>query len=199
MEAMATAVGRTPSDVASFGKLAEGGFNRVFEAVFNDGKRVLARLPYPSTMPKHYAVASEVATMDFLRLQGIRTPKVHAWSSTQNNGVGSEYIIMWRLDGQPLGATWYSLTSKQQHKVIKQIVELETRLMSLDFPACGSIYYQKDLHSERKTPLSGQKEFCIGPIAHYSWWHGERSRLDLDRGPCPCTQKPSSFQPLILN
>lgn len=96
---------------------------------------------------------------------------------------------MEKLDGIPLGDVWYSMTTKEQHKVMKQIVEWETRLMSLVFPASGSIYYHRDLPSEKKIPLSGQDEvkFCIGPMVHYSWWHGNRHKLDIDRGPCKWT------------
>lgn len=184
--AIATASGRSTSDIATFCKLFEGGFNRVFQATFKDGKCTIARLPYPSTVPEHYTVASEVATLNYLRLHGIRTPEVYAWCSTKANPVGAEYIIMEKLGGTPLGDLWYSMTPKEQHKIMKQIVEWETRLMSLELPAYGSIYYRKDLQSEKNIPLSGPKddEFCIGPIAHYSWWHDERSILNIDRGPC---------------
>jgi hypothetical protein len=183
---VAIATGRAPSDIVTFSKLSEGGFNRVFQATFKDGRCVIARLPYPSTVPEHYTVASEVATLDYLRLHGIRTPEVYASCSTKENPVGSEYIIMEKLGGTPLGDMWYSMTPREQHNMMKQIVEWETRLMSSEFPACGSIYYCKDLPSEKRIPLSSQKdvEFCIGPIAHYSWWHDERSMLNIDGGPC---------------
>jgi hypothetical protein len=149
---------------------------------------VIVRLPYPSTVPKHYTLASEVATLDFLRLHGIRTPEVYAWSSTEANPVGTEYIIMEKMDGTPLGETWYSMTPKEQHKIMNQIVEWEKQLMSLEFPACGSIYYQKYLPFEKTVPLPDQSDakFCIGPIAHCSWWHDERSLLTINRGPCTC-------------
>ncbi|KAF2839040.1 hypothetical protein M501DRAFT_1016136 [Patellaria atrata CBS 101060] len=40
------------ADVISLQKIAEGGFNRVFQATCNDGKIVLARLPYLCTEPE---------------------------------------------------------------------------------------------------------------------------------------------------
>ncbi|KAE8149656.1 kinase-like domain-containing protein [Aspergillus avenaceus] len=173
------------SDIVKFFKLSEGGYNRVFQANFADGKCVIARLPYPSTTPEQYTIASEAATLNYLRLHGICTPDVYAWSSTKENSVGAEYIIMEKLSGTPLGDKWYSMTPKEQYGVMKQIVELETRLMSLKFPACGSIYCQTDLPQEKNIPLSDENagEFCLGPIAHYSWWHDERSTLNIDRGP----------------
>lgn len=177
------------SDLRTFIKLSEGGFNRVFEATFSDGKRVIARLPYPSTVPKHYTVASEAATLDYLRLHGIPTPEVYSWCSTKANPVGTEYIIMEKLDGIPLGDTWFTLAPKEQHKVVKQIIEWETRLMSLQFPASGSLYYTKDLSSESRVQLAEPTgtAFCIGPTAHYSWWHDKRDLLKIDRGPCEWT------------
>ncbi|KAI2789022.1 hypothetical protein POX_e07048 [Penicillium oxalicum] len=63
-------VGRRLDGVASITKLAESGFNRVLQITFNDGYVILARLPYKTTVPKNYAVASEAAT-----LVGFRSPK----------------------------------------------------------------------------------------------------------------------------
>ncbi|PYI30386.1 kinase-like protein [Aspergillus indologenus CBS 114.80] len=183
--AIAAASGHSICDLQTFAKLSEGGFNRVFEATFSDGKCVLARLPYPSTVPKHYTVASEAATLDYLRLQGIRTPEVYGWCSTAANPVGAEYIIMEKLDGTPLGDKWFSLTPKEYHQVMKQIIEWETRLMSLQFPASGSLYYSKDLSSASRIQLADPNAtaFCIGPTAHYGWWHDKRDLLNVDRGP----------------
>ncbi|RAL12649.1 phosphotransferase family protein [Aspergillus homomorphus CBS 101889] len=184
---VASASGHSISDLQAFTKLAEGGYNRVFEATFSNGETVIARLPYPSTVPEHYTLASEAATLDYLRLQGIRTPEVYAWCGTKANPVGAEYIVMERLEGIPLGERWYALTPKEHHKIMKQIVEWETRLMSLQFPASGSLYYTQDLSPERRVQLPASnlngKPFCIGPIAHYSWWHDRRDHLDIDRGP----------------
>lgn len=183
--AIAASSNRSSSDIVSFFKLSEGGFNRVFEATFSDGKHVIARIPYPSTGPEHYTVASEVATLDYLRLHGITTPKVYSWCSTRANPVGAEYIIMEKLDGTPLGEIWHTMSPKDQLRIMEQIVEWETRFMSLKFPASGSLYYRKDVLSGEGIPLSdhSDRDFCIGPIAHYSWWHEQRAALQTDRGP----------------
>lgn len=45
MGAAARSVGRNTADVQSFRKLAEGGFNRIFELTMRDGVQVIARLP----------------------------------------------------------------------------------------------------------------------------------------------------------
>jgi hypothetical protein len=50
----------------SMTKLAEGGFNKVFRLLMNDGKAVLARIPNPNAGPPFYTTAAEVATMEFV-------------------------------------------------------------------------------------------------------------------------------------
>lgn len=47
-------------------KLAEGGYNKVFRLVMDDGKTVIARIPNPNAGPSFYTTASEVATMELV-------------------------------------------------------------------------------------------------------------------------------------
>jgi hypothetical protein len=50
----------------SMAKLAEGGYNKVFRLVMDDGKSVLVRIPNPNAGPSFYTTASEVATVKFV-------------------------------------------------------------------------------------------------------------------------------------
>jgi len=52
----------------SMTKLAEGSFNKVFRLIMNNGRVVIARIPNPNFGPAYYTTASEVATMDFVRI-----------------------------------------------------------------------------------------------------------------------------------
>lgn len=126
--------------------------------------------------------------MEYLRLNQIPVPRVYGWSSTMSNAVGAEYIIMEKLDGMTLGDVWDTLGYKERYKVIEQIVRLEQKLFSLQLPASGSIYFPHDLSEHEQSqsvPFHVQgREFCIGPMAHYSWWHADRSSFECDRGPC---------------
>lgn len=82
-------------NVVDLTKLAEGGFNRVLLATLEDGFKVIVKIPYRSiSVPGTYATASEVATLTFLRSKDIPVPEVYGWSSTRENAVGVEYIIM---------------------------------------------------------------------------------------------------------
>jgi hypothetical protein len=80
---IAAATSRSTSDIVSFSKLLEGGFNRLFQAIFRDGKNVIAKILYPLTVLEHYTVASEVAMLDYLWLHGIPTPKVYGCCLTR--------------------------------------------------------------------------------------------------------------------
>jgi hypothetical protein len=97
---VAKSVSRAAGDIVSLNKVAEGGSYRIFEASFQDGMQVIVRLPYPSTSPRTYGIANEIATMEFLRLYGVPIPKFFDWSSSTSNNVGSEYNIVERVSGK---------------------------------------------------------------------------------------------------
>ena len=59
----AQSVGRSPDDIGDLSRLAEGGFKCAFLITLRDDFQLVARIPYPATVPKHSAVGSEVATM----------------------------------------------------------------------------------------------------------------------------------------
>lgn len=48
--------------------------------------------------------------------------------------------------------------------------------------ASRSVYFPGDLN-EHERSIQGI-EFCISPVAHYSWWHKGRDSLTCDSGPC---------------
>jgi len=50
----------------SITKLGEGGYNKVFKLVMDNGSVAIARIPCPNTGPLFKTTASEVATMDFV-------------------------------------------------------------------------------------------------------------------------------------
>jgi hypothetical protein len=184
----ATSISRTESDVSSIRKLAEGRFNRTFEITMRDGFQVIARLPYTSTTPKNYAMASEVATMDFMRSHGLPVPRILDYSTTTENSVGAEYMIMEKVSGKELGGIWYTMPEEERLRMIVEVVKIEALLFSIKIPAYGSIYYKHDLAAGTRNidiEVAGATgKFCIGPDAHYKWWHEERSFLSVGRGPC---------------
>lgn len=182
----AESVGRSPGDVANFVKLAEGGFNRTYLITMRDGFRMVARIPYPVTVPKNLAVASEVATIDFLRSSGLPVPEVYGHSPSSHNAAETEYIFMQFVEGTKLSDMWNDLGEAEIDSVMRQLVQLEAKMLSIDFPAGGSLYYQEDLKKLVGSPGIPLKDgrFCVGPDTTFELWYGRRSQLDIDRGPC---------------
>jgi hypothetical protein len=179
-------------DITDFEKLAEGGFDRSFLVTIRNSFRLVARVPYPATKPKLLVIASEVATIDFLRPHGIPVPKIFRYSAAMDNPAGTEYIFMEYVQGTNLGDIWFALTAKERAKILTSLVQLESRLFNLSLPAAGSVYYSDDLlgRTYRINFLSrdstNDSRFCIGPDTSLGLWYGKRHELPVDRGPCKC-------------
>ncbi len=159
----------------------------MFQITMNDGSEVLARLPYPSTKPNRFAIASEVATLDLVRANHVPVPKVLYYSADTDNPVGAEFMIMEKLPGRPIGEMWFDLSEDQRLKIISEVVQTEVKLSKIDLPAYGSVYYERDLPPDMSrtviAPTSVNKELCIGPYASLRWWYNERDSIHIDRGP----------------
>ncbi|KAG5641641.1 hypothetical protein DXG03_004555 [Asterophora parasitica] len=191
---IAEAMNCEAGQITDFRKLGEGGLNRIFLVTLDTKFQLVARIPYPLLIPKAYAIASEVATMDFLRLKGLPIPKVYSYSSTSNNEAATEYILMEYVEGNDLSQIWSDLKEDEIISLMDQLAKVESTLMSISFPAGGSIYYASDLkeltgsegvtlddHSE--SIASEKKGFCIGPDVSTPLWYGRRGQLDVFRGP----------------
>ncbi|RAH44731.1 uncharacterized protein BO95DRAFT_464731 [Aspergillus brunneoviolaceus CBS 621.78] len=176
----------------SMTKLAEGGYNKVFRLIMNDGKKVLARIPNPTAGPAFYTTASEVATMELARdfLQ-ISVPRVLDWNATSKNAVDSEYIIMEEASGTQLGVIWDQLNPDKKLSIMREIVNVESKMLAVSF---GSIYSASEAvesavpalltnaaSSELKERV--RKRFSIGPTVDRSFWKKERSSMQIPRGP----------------
>ncbi|KAF8337850.1 protein kinase subdomain-containing protein PKL CAK Fmp29 [Amanita rubescens] len=181
----AQSVDRSPDDIVDLKKLAEGGFNRTFLITMSGGFKMVARIPYPATIPKYFAVASEVATMALLRSSGLPIPEVYGYSPVSDNVAETEYIFMEFVEATSLSDIWFDLGEEDIISVSCQLAELESKMMSIAFPAGGSLYYTKDLENVAGRPCIPleDKRFCIGPDTALPLWYGRRSQLDVDRGP----------------
>ncbi|KAM5441111.1 hypothetical protein MferCBS31731_003899 [Microsporum ferrugineum] len=171
-------------------KYREGQYNKTFLLTFDNGYEVVAKIPNPNAGPKLFTIASEVATMDYSReIIGLPVPRVLTWNCDSSNPVESEYIIMEKAKGNALSEIWYQLPRPKKFEYIKQVVQIESKLLSVTFPEYGCIYYKKDLplkhQHKHQTTLQGDSmnKFCIGPVVDPELWSGERSNLKLPRGP----------------
>lgn len=122
--------------------------------------------------------------MAFLRdILRVPIPKVLAYSTDSNNPVGTEYIIMERIEGVSLASRWLSLATGEVKDIMTQIAAIEQKLFAHSFPGYGSLYHRRDLQGDLQIPLP-LEDYCIGPISARQFWHGDRSATKIDRGPC---------------
>lgn len=160
-----------------------------------DGFQFVVRIPFPVTEPKSLLVGSEVATIDYLRSRGFPVPRIFGYSTVADNPAGTAYICMELVQGTSLGDVWFDLSEQEQRVVITNLVQLESKLFALDFPASGSLYYCDDVPDEYpRIPIehdaasaNGEKHFCIGPDTSFRLWFGKRLKLQVERGPCKYT------------
>ncbi|KAI2606604.1 kinase-like domain-containing protein [Hypoxylon sp. NC1633] len=176
-------------------KLAEGGFNKVFRLVMDNGSAVIARIPNPNSNSPRLTIASEVATMDFaLRILGLPVPKVLAWSMEADNPVQSEYIVMEEAAGDQLGDIWDTLSLETKLEIVKDLVAIEKRLLSVSFTRYGSLYFahhgfpgcvKAEAEGDLPASLSAEIErrYVLGPVSGRGFWDGERKTMSIDRGP----------------
>ncbi|SMR44865.1 unnamed protein product [Zymoseptoria tritici ST99CH_3D1] len=185
----AEAVSRKVEDIVSFEKLGEGAANRAFAIQFRDGFKLVARIPYLVTEPRQQIVASEAATMTFLRSKGLPVPAIYGYSATADNPTETEYIFLEFCPGRNLASLWVDMDEHHRSRFIRSLVDLERRLFEIRLPASGSLYFLRDLSAacEKVAVDSGDASssasYYVGPSTSLPLWYGRRSGLDVDRGP----------------
>ncbi|KAG5294120.1 phosphotransferase enzyme family protein [Histoplasma capsulatum G186AR] len=187
---------RTASDIVGapctqVTKLPEGLYNKVFSLKTDTGEELLARIPNPNAGSAREVIASEVATLDFLRnVLGIPVPEVVAWSSPSvPNLVGTGYILMKRIIGHQLSDVWNDMSQAQRFGLVRSLVAIEAKLVKTEMPGYGSLYYRDDypdgmsMDDVLSPAGSTANRFVLGPSTDRPFWVDGRGALDLDRGP----------------
>ncbi|KAL2408897.1 hypothetical protein ABEF93_007698 [Exophiala dermatitidis] len=156
--------------VATYEK-KEGGFNRAFIFTADNGRSVVAKLPFSNAGPRRLTTQSEVATIEFLKKHSrIPIPTIYDWSDDESNEVGSEYIIMEPSAGISLHSKWAEMTIEQRVECIKNICQLLGSIDDVHFPAYGSLYYTTDDQPESAIVLPEDDRFCVGPHVASRYW-----------------------------
>jgi hypothetical protein len=99
----------------------------------------------------------------------IPVPKVHSWSSSVSNPVGTEYIIMEKAEGVPLFQQWGNMTEFQKLQLIKCLTKIESQLSSIQFSAYGNLYSLPPNTNSFSYRVLGPAvnptgSYCVGPL-----------------------------------
>ncbi|RAK86262.1 phosphotransferase enzyme family protein [Aspergillus costaricaensis CBS 115574] len=147
----------------------------------DDGFEVIAKIPYRFT----------AATLCFLHAKGIPVPRLYGYSSSEDNPVGAEYILMEKAMGVGLQNKWHGMSKRDRHKLASSFVEIEGKFFNIPFGSIGSLYFKTDIKQDHQTALyapdvthnEDSQVFCISPTADYMFWYGRRAALNINRGP----------------
>jgi hypothetical protein len=192
-------------------KLLEGDSNKTLLLTMDDGDQAIARLPNPIAGPSYFTVASEVATRRFISLamDSIPMPYMYDWDFRHENDVGAEWILEDKAVGLPLRQFWFNMDRETQRYIVKQVVDIETKLGAIKFPHHGGLYLRRyltggdvpssslqSLYNLNNIPMSPSEEgynsrndfildFAMGPSVDRTLYH-RRKLMKEHHGPCMC-------------
>ncbi|MCJ1245021.1 hypothetical protein MMC30_002222 [Trapelia coarctata] len=174
------------TSITSYEKV-EGYCNRAFIFTLDNGRRIVARLPYSLSGPPRLTTNSEVATIRYLQSHTyIPIPSILDWSDDAANPIGSESIIMEHVAGVRLHHRWPKMDPAQRINFIGSICETIKQMATIEFPAYGSIYFV-DAPIDSSLKQAFVPGFCIGPNCEPRYWEKTRyyDFIKPNRGPWP--------------
>lgn len=135
-----------------------------------------------------YKTASEVATLSYLKEHtSIPVPRVIDHSSTAENELGYEWILMERIRGVTFGRKMLCIDQETKVKLLRSIVDVVHQLQKLRFPVIGNLYFRKDIDAYDSTVRvspTGDDKYVIGPIVtRHMFQKGWKLDLPRNLGP----------------
>lgn len=173
---------------------SEGAFNKLYTIAVPDGAGNLGppRYIFRATSPVEpfYKTASEVATLSYIQEHtSVPVPRVIAYSSTAENELGCEWILMERIPGIALADVWSDIDLEMKSKETELIAGFVRQLRDIQrrFTAIGNLYFREDVDTSnaavRVIPTRDEK-YVIGPIVTpYMFAGGRKLRVSRNLGP----------------
>lgn len=149
-------------------KYPDGMFNKSYLLTMERGQKVVAKVPNPNAQSPQLTMASEVATMEFVRCTfvdiyfrmffltvmqarlnlGTPVPKILRWCSRANeSAVGAEFIITEKAKGVQLSSVWPKMTIQNRFAFLRNLAKLQRKWTQVVFSHYGSLYHSEDLDS----------------------------------------------------
>ncbi|CAF9929031.1 MAG: hypothetical protein HETSPECPRED_007264 [Heterodermia speciosa] len=124
---------------------AEGAFNKLYQISAPElESSYLLRATLP--VEPYFKTESEVATIAFLRANtSIPVPKIIAWQSNFDGPLGSEWILMEKLDGVTLFDVWRKVPWHRKLELVEGVAKYVKELQCHRFDKIGGLYYKSAL------------------------------------------------------
>ncbi|RYP25843.1 hypothetical protein DL767_008234 [Monosporascus sp. MG133] len=152
----------------------DGPYNKFYLVTYDESHFILKiTLPIWPTLKTE----SEVATLAWVHHNTeLPAPKVKCYDSSRDNPIGFEWILMDRMEGQPLAECWDSMSDGSLQRLIWQIAKYTAAAFDNRFNGgIGNIYPAE--------PESDNTELRLGELVWMPFFWGERGYLEYPRGP----------------
>jgi hypothetical protein len=165
--------------------------NKAYTIVTADGGGIESQLPYMFrlTLPAgpFHKTTSEMATLSYIREHtSVPVPRMVTYSSTAENELGFEWILMEKIPGVSLKSVRREVDMGAREIETRVVARYAKQLRDLcSFDAIGNPYFRKDLSGGivRTVPITDE-EFVIEPIATaFIFAGGRKLRLPSNLGP----------------
>ncbi|KAK4139424.1 kinase-like domain-containing protein [Dichotomopilus funicola] len=185
---------------------AKGTFNRLYSLSHPKWeKRYIFRVSIP--VEPFYKTESEIATMEYIRCHTtMPVPQVIAFSSSDDNELGYEWILMERMPGEPLRTLWSSMPDEARVKVFAELAAHVKQLVSLRFSKFGNLYFSdvakhvlpSDTSIPSKLPIDDKAvdkdighdgRFVLGRLVSQEFFFDKRVYYPGSRGPFETTRE----------
>jgi hypothetical protein len=183
----AEAVGNGPRTCVDIEKLPDGMHSNAVRFTMDDGFQAVGKVP---NLECRFAAFHNCLQMR--NVLGTPVPKDFSWSSTIDNAVGAEYILMENVRGVQLSQIWNRLDVKPQFDVVRKVASYQDSWAQTRFSQYGSLYYKKDLghltmtlqHTDRDGQHVVDDRFAVSPSISRQSIDDGRAQFDFDRGQC---------------
>lgn len=137
-----------------------GASNIVLLATFPSGVELIVRIPL---FDSPGAMESTVATMAYAHyLLKIACPSVFAWNDSHENSVGVPYIIMEKIQGEPLDTLWDKMDLSKRLIAQYSVAKLHSRMFhEQHFRAFGNLLFNEE---QPDRPFDDPLCYTIGPL-----------------------------------
>ncbi|CCK72794.1 Aim9p KNAG_0L01740 [Huiozyma naganishii CBS 8797] len=182
--------------IKTISSIHEGKHHRVYKLSTNvESTPLILRIPYAIDPIETIStrLKSEVATQDYLQNNlGVSVPKIYVYGSDNKNPLGVPFMLQEFIEGDLLMKSWDPLADDASEgkppaalqKVVNQMADLHSKVISGEFGATGSIYFKDDVPEDKRMDVIDGR-WCIGPITERSFWKhklGLRANKDVSPG-----------------
>ena len=163
----------------------QGAFNRLYAVECPRGSYFM-RITLP--VHPHFKTSSEVATIALLRSHtSVPVPHIIASSSTTDNELKFEWILMERIHGVPLADIWASLAWDAKVSCVMEVACIMAQIFELRYNSIGNLFNAKDLPEEPGRTVENnttKSDFVVlDRIVSMTFFWDTHLKSDVHQGP----------------